>query len=439
MNNPKKIILYHPATHHERFYSFYWIPYSLLSIASMVSEKYEVIIIDDNLKDNEIDFLSITQNCLCVGITSMTGHQITGGLQFAESVKKSNPNIPIIWGGPHPTILPDLTITHRLVDIIVMSQGEYAFLEIVNRIENNESLSGIEGVIYKDEGNIIHNTQALLKEKKELPLFPFHLIDIKRYIRSDEKIGTHILNYVSSQGCPFECTFCSEVALYDRKWKSYGVDRIMSDIEYLIKEGGANAIKFYDANFFVNISTVMRFASALVEKKYGITWAASGHPKTLNNLKEEQWQLLNQSKCTRLLIGAESGSQEALNIIKKEISPELVLELAGKCSRFDVVGSFTFVVGFPNCSDKDEIEKTLDVASQIRAIDSRHDVKIHFYAPYPGTPLFDEAVKEGFKIPSTLEQWAEFDYYTIETSWIDPKWEPIIHKFNSENSPYVHL
>ncbi|HRG68437.1 MAG TPA: radical SAM protein [Saprospiraceae bacterium] len=435
----KKIILYHPATHHERFYSFYWIPYSLLAIASMVSDEYEVVIIDDNLEDNIVDFQSLTKNCLCVGISSMTGHQITGGLNFAGEIKKQNPNIPIIWGGPHPTILPELTITHQFVDVIILGQGEYAFLEVVNRLKKNETLLGIESVIFKEGQHIIHNSRAVLKDKKELPLFPFDLIDVKKYIRNDEKIGTHILNYVSSQGCPYECAFCSEVALYDRKWKSYGVERIMNDINYLINEGGANAIKFYDANFFVNISTVMRFASSLVEKNYGITWAASGHPKTLNMLKEEQWRLLNQSKCSRLLIGAESGSQEALNIIKKDITPELVIELANKCSRFDVVGSFTFVVGFPNCTDKDEIEKTLEIASEIRSIDSRHDVKIHFYAPYPGTPLFNEAIKAGFKIPNTLAQWAEFDYYTIETPWVDNKWEPIIHKFNYENSPYVHL
>ncbi|MBX7046541.1 MAG: B12-binding domain-containing radical SAM protein [Ignavibacteria bacterium] len=435
----KKIILYHPATHHERFYSFFWIPYSMLAIASMVANNNEVIVIDDNLENSAVDFENLSKNCLCVGISSMTGHQITGGLAFAANIKQCNPNIPVVWGGPHPTILPDLTILHPLVDVVVKGQGEFSFLEIVSRLENNLSLRGISGVIYKENSRIIYNPSLALQEKKGLPLFPWHLIDVKKYIRSDEKIGTQILNYVSSQGCPFECTFCSEVALYDRKWKSYGIDRILSDIEYLIDVGGANAIKFYDANFFVNISTVMRFAYAMIEKKYGITWAASGHPKTLNNLKEEQWITLNQSKCSRLLIGAESGSQEALNIVKKEITPDLILELATKCSKYNVVGSFTFVVGFPNCSDKEEISKTLDIASQIRAIDSRHDVKIHFYAPYPGTPLFDEAIKAGFKTPTTLEQWSKFDYYTIETPWVDNKWEPVVHKFNSENSPYIHL
>src|SRR5665213_2751904 len=227
----KKIVLYHPATHHERFYSFYWIPYSLLAIASMVSDKYEVVIIDENLEDSIINFKTLTENCLCVGISSMTGHQITGGLSFAANIRKNNPDIPIIWGGPHPTILPELTIEHSLVDVIVKGQGELAFYEIVKRLESNDTLLGIENVVYKSENKITHNPSTSLKEKSNLPLFPWNLVEVSRYIRNDEKIGTNVLNYVSSQGCPFECTFCSEVALYNRKWKSYGIERILNDIE----------------------------------------------------------------------------------------------------------------------------------------------------------------------------------------------------------------
>ncbi|MCG3165648.1 MAG: Anaerobic magnesium-protoporphyrin IX monomethyl ester cyclase [Bacteroidia bacterium] len=435
----EKIVLYHPATHHERFYSFYWIPYSLLSIASVVANDFEVIIIDDNLKDNEIDFKNLTENCLCVGISAMTGHQISGGLSFAKKIKEHNPEITTVWGGPHATIFPELTIAHPCIDIVVKGQGEFAFKGIVDALKTGKSLRAIDNILYKEKQDIINNGQLPLRNKNILPEFPWQLIDVKKYLRNDPKIGTQILNYVSSQGCPFECTFCSEVALYNRRWKSYGVQRIMQDIDYLVHSGEANAIKFYDANFFVNIPLVMQFAEALGNTDYNITWAASGHPKTLNGLTEDQWQLLNRSRCSRLLIGAESGSQNALDIIKKEITPAMTVSLAEKCSRYDVVGSFTFVVGFPNCGDKDEIEKTLELASHIRAIDPRHDVKLHFYAPYPGTPLFEEAIAAGFKAPASLEQWAYFDYYTIETPWVNPQWEPIIHKFNSENSPYVHL
>ncbi len=435
----KKIVLYHPATHHDKFYSFYWIPYSLLTIASMVADQHEVILIDDNLEDTVYDFSKLTKDCLCVGISSMIGHQITGGLEFAKTIRQNNSDIPIIWGGSHASILPNLTINHPLADIVVRGQGEYAFRKIVEHLDKRQVLEDINNIVYKQDNSVISNKTSLLRSKTNLPEFPWHLIDIQKYIRCDEKIGTKILNYVSSQGCPFPCTFCSEVALYKSKWKSYGAERIIKDTEYLVKEGKINAIKFYDANFFVNIPIVMQFAEYLVDMDLNISWAASGHPKTLNALKPEQWQLLSKSKCARLLIGAESGSQQVLNIIKKDITPDSILDLAKKCSDFSIVSSFSFIVGFPNYRDEKEVEKTLELGLKIRAVNSLHDVKVHFYAPYPGTPLFQDSCRAGFKAPQTLEEWAEYDYYTIETPWIDKKYEKIIHDFNANNCPYVHL
>lgn len=435
----KKIILFHPATHHEKFYSNYWIPYSLLAIASMVQKEYEVILIDENLKGNHnLDFSNITKNCLCVGISAMTGHQITGGLEFAKNIKRTNPEIPTIWGGPHATILPDSTIRNPMVDIIVRGQGENAFKEIVKRLAQQKSLKGISNVVYKQSNNVVNNEVYLFKSKECLPEFPWHLIDIKKYIRRDDEIGTRVLNYVSSQGCPFQCAFCTETAIYNGKWKSYGMKRIIKDANYLINNGRINAIKFYDANFFVNIPIAMGFAKYNVSH-LNINWAASGHPKTLNALKENQWQLLSESKCKRLLIGAESGSQKVLNYINKSITPDSVIELANKCNDFGIIGSFTFIVGFPNCKDDNEIEKSIELGLKIRSINTRHEVKIHFYAPYPGTPLFKDSCKAGFTPPNSLEEWANYDYYMIQTPWVQKKYEKEIHSFNKNNCPYVCL
>jgi radical SAM superfamily enzyme YgiQ (UPF0313 family) len=435
----KKVILYHPATHHERFYSFYWIPYSLLTIASVIVDNYDVIIIDDNLEDSDINYDELTNNCLCVGITAMTGHQITGGIRFAERIRCHNPNITIIWGGTHATILTDDTIAHPLVDVVVRGQGELPFKELIKRIDLKQNLLGIKGVSYKEKDVIIHNNKNSLFDKSTFPILPWHLINASKYLRNDPKIGTKILNYISSQGCPFGCTFCSEVALYDRRWKTYGIDRMINDIRYLIEIGGANAIKFYDANLFVNLEIVFKMAEIFINESFNITWAAAGHPKTLMNLTKAQWDLLSKSQCIRLLIGAESGSQNALNIIKKGITPQTIETLAEKCSDYGIIGSFTFIVGFPNCTDKREIEKTIELANKLRFIDKQHDVKIHFYAPYPGTPLFRKACQAGFKTPNRLEEWSNYDYYCIETPWINSKYEKVIHEFNSNNSPYVHL
>jgi len=437
----KKIILYHPSTKHEKFYSFYWIPYSVLTIASMIYKNYDVIILDDNLANNNIKInKELLNNCLCIGISMMTGHQISGGIEFAKRIKKYNKNIPIIAGGTHPTLFPELTISNRNFDFIIQGQGEIPFLRLINYLDfNNEILNEINGLVFIKNKKIVINKNNILMSKEEFPNYPWELIDLNNYINNDPKVGTRTINYVSSQGCPFKCTFCSETSLYKNKWKTYGKNRIIKDISYLMKMTNINAIKFYDANFFVNLKTVDEFIIFMINNKRNIKWAASGHPKTLSNLDDDFWNKLEKSNCKRLLIGAESGSQEVLDSIKKDINVDLILSLANKLKKYNIIGSFTFIVGFPGVDTKDEIFKTLNIAKKIKSINIINDVKIHFFSPYPGTELFDKAIKYGFKSPKTLIDWANYDYYNIETPWIDKKYEQIIHNFNKDNCEYVHL
>lgn len=437
--NKNKVVLYYPPTFHEKNYSFFWIPYSLLTIASVVQDKYEVVIIDGNLEDENYDFNDLTTDCLCVGISSMTGHQITGGLKFAGNIRSINPNIPIVWGGHHPTIMPISTLKHPLVDIIIRGQGEYSFEQLIRYLHEGKSLRNIPGIMFYKNGKVVEGRRNFLRNKDRLPDFPWNLIDIKQYIRNDPKIGDKVINYISSQGCPFNCTFCAEVAMYKSKWTSYGVPRIIKDIRLLIDKSGANTIKFYDANFFANPHAALELAKSFVDYRLDVNWAASGHPRTLNGLNSSQLGLLEKSNCVRLLIGAESGYQIVIDKIKKNITPKTIIELAKKCSDYGIIGSFTFIVGFPNVDTGEEIKRTLDLGINIRKIDPSHEVKIHFYAPYPGTPMFDEACDAGFQSPINMEEWANYDYYTIETPWVEGEYGKIIQDFNSNHCPYVHL
>lgn len=432
----KKIVLYHPATHHEKFYSFFWIPYSLLTIASSICDNYETIIIDENLNE-QYNVYKLIENCLCVGISVMTGQQIIGALKFTKIVKSINPQIPIIWGGCHPTLLPEITISNSDIDFLVIGRGEIVFNKLIAELETSQNFIDIENIVYKKDNQIVYN-----KIKNDIILvnsFNWNLLNINNYIRQDEKIGKNVINYVSSFGCPFDCTFCSEVALYQNKWLAYDNKRIINDIQFLLENTNAKSIKFFDANFFGNPNKAIDFAKRIIELKLIFNWAAAIHPKTLSELNNTDLEILQNSNCCRLLIGAESGYQPALDIINKKITANEIIISAIKCSEFNVNGSFTFIVGLPNCDIEKEIEETINIGNQIRRINSKHDVKIHFYAPYPNTLLFHKAIEFGFKPPKTLQDWADYDYYNIETPWIKKDYEKVIHSFNSKNCIYVHL
>ncbi len=440
----KKIILFHPRTLHENNYRYYHVPYSLLAVAAVLDlQKYEVIIIDDNVSQKQNyqnELLASEPELLCVGISSMVGAQIKGAVKFAKSVRDLTHPIPIIWGGALPTMLPQETASHPCVDIAVQGQGEITFREVVKRLEANESLKGVEGITYRDQdGKMVQNSPRSFVDLDEFPPYTevYPLVKLENYIWPDEHIASHTISYHSSQGCPFNCGFCCEVSLWKRWWSSLSASRILDDIQYLVKHFGVNGIKFYDSEFFINRKRALDFAQGLIDRQLDIRWAASIHPKNLHRMTDKHLSLLHQSGLTRLLIGAESGVQQELDLIDKKVSKEVIYEAAKRCAQHEIVICFTFVTGYPSMPDN-HIDETLRFADKLHKFQPIHEAKLHFYGPYPGAPLYQLAINYGFQPPTSLEEWAQYDYYNILTPWLDQKYAPMLREFNETHYPYIH-
>jgi radical SAM superfamily enzyme YgiQ (UPF0313 family) len=153
-------------------------------------------------------------------------------------------------------------------------------------------------------------------------------------------------------------------------------------------------------------------------------------------LEDTDWKLLARSGLARLLIGAESGCLNERVLLGKRVHDKKIRELAKKCEIFGIAASFTFVTGLPG-GREENIEMTFDFAESLRDICPRHEAKVHFYAPYPGTGLFPLAINYGFQPPSNIYEWAEYDYYNIVTPWIPHKFQERLTEFNRDHCPYV--
>lgn len=167
-----KVLLYHPQTQHEKNYKFFWIPYSLLGIAAPLhSEDYETTIWDNNLNkktDYRQDLQDALEDCVCVGVSSMIGHQILDGLEFSKQVKEINSRVPVVWGGACPTLLPKMTLENQYVDFIVRGQGEMGFLGLVHYL--SEIQKGLpESVGYKTDSDLIEGRLSPPEEKRNFP------------------------------------------------------------------------------------------------------------------------------------------------------------------------------------------------------------------------------------------------------------------------------
>jgi len=437
----KEILLFNPGTFHEKNYRNFWIPYSILSLGSELRKNdFNVTLVDNNLESLDANQFTPTLNKLdnpsLIGISSMIGHQIQEGLIFAHYAKELFPNAKIVWGGAAPTILPQEFAKSPLVDIIVKGQGEKTVVNIAENLENNINLSGIHGIIYKDDGIPVKTSEKDIVPKDTMSPYSYDLIPTAKYIREDEHISDKVLNHISSIGCPFGCGFCSEVALYHRKWSPQSINQTIDEVSLLVEKYGANGIKFYDANFFVNKARVLSFAQNVIDQGWEIKWAASAHPKSLLLYKQEELNLLKKSGLSRILIGAESGNEDELKFIHKGVTTEEVLKVAELLKNLEIHGSFTIIVGYPGFPEIN-IKKTLSFGEKIAKTGSIHEVKAHIYTPFPGTPLYSRAIQYGFVPPKTLEDWGNYDYYAVQTPWLRNELNDLITKYNQEFCPYV--
>ena len=223
MTRDDTILLYNPNPEQDR--PSLDVPLSLLAASKYLNKAgYKIKIIKDNLYENHLDALrEAAKNSPIMGVSAMTGYQIHDGLEACKIAREANKDIKFIWGGYHPTIYPIQTLENPYVDIVVKGKGEMAFYELIERIVEGESLEGLEGVYWKENGKVFSNPDRAQAPLDDDPPMPYHLVDIEKCLFASE-FGKRTISYVSSYGCPYSCTFCVEVGVFNRRWVGLRAD-----------------------------------------------------------------------------------------------------------------------------------------------------------------------------------------------------------------------
>jgi radical SAM superfamily enzyme YgiQ (UPF0313 family) len=420
----KQVLLAYPKIDHEKDYVYFWMPFSLLTIAKELDEgsDVEVVLFDGNqqgLDSWEELLTSCASDLLFIGFSIMTGGgQIGHALEMAEVARKHSPDVPLVYGGPHVNVLPEQTARHELVDMCLTGPGQNSVPRLVRALLGQERLWDVPGLVVSNSIGFRHGPENPPRTGV-LGQYPWHLLDANAYIRRDPTIAPRTLNYVSSQGCAYKCRFCYE-QMYQRKWSSQLAEPLLGDIERLVSTFDLSGIKFYDADWFINLKRAETICHGLQAMSRPIRWAASINPNDVLKAREHRPGLLRavaDSGCSRLLMGVESGNDRVLrDIVAKEVTRADILSVAEEIASFGILGSYTFIVGFPGETDE-EVEDTYSLLDELRTLSPEPESRVHLFAPYPGTPLFDAAVEAGFEAPATLAEWSSFDYYESQTPW----------------------
>jgi radical SAM superfamily enzyme YgiQ (UPF0313 family) len=410
----QKIILYNPDA------VFFTMPLALLAVGSHLDpERFDVVIVDARLEDDpEAAVLARVDGALCMGVTVLTGAPIRDAVRMSRAVKAVRPDLPVVWGGWHPSLFGRECLDEASVDVTVQGQGEATFAEIVERLSRRESLEGCTGCWYRGpDGAPCHGGTRAMHDLTTFRPHDYGLLPVEHYYGFK---GKRQLDYITSQGCFFRCAFCADPFVYGRKWKAIPPERVGAEIEAAWRRWPFDDVNFQDETFFTYPEHVAGIAGEFLRRRLPITWAATMRADQCARLPDDVFEMCCRSGLRRVLVGVESGSPETLERIRKDITLEQVFFTAERCRRAGIRVQFPFIVGFPGESDE-SVQATLDVAKRLRAISPAFEVHLFYFKPYPGSAITLEAARTGYALPCTLDDWSSFDYVESASPWVPPE------------------
>ena len=409
-------------------------PHSLLTIAApLLQTGYTVKILDQRVEPITQSTLEtyLSTDTICVGISSMTGTQIRHALHLAQMVRDVTADkVPIVWGGPHPSVTPAQTLASDNVDIVVIGEGDQTLLEIVQALDHKKSLSTIKGIVYKDGGRLVKTDCRPLLDVDTLLPTPWNLVKVERYIHRDMYIKNHLRVMdigQTSRGCPFNCGFCSSASIRERKWRAISVDRSLQMIVDDVRRFNLDGIWLRDDEFYINRKRANAICEGFIENNLKVSFYTSGtRADVFMKASDGDIKLLKKAGAHTLKFGAESGSQRILDLMQKGITVQQTLEANQRCKRLGIIPVFGLMIGYPT-ETFEEINQTIDLCFRIKKEnpDAQFET-MAIYTPLPGTPDFNLAVQHGLKPPQSLEEWADwvFDDYDMsgkKSPWYNEK------------------
>ncbi len=413
-----KILLFNPWSAR-----YGWrIPNSILQVAGSIAATHGFAIVDGN---REVDPWSKIQQYLDTGeykyfgCTVMPGPQLRQAIPFTKRIREHYPSVITIWGGYFASNQYKSCIRSGFVDYIIDGLGDHALPQLLNTLESGGNLNEVVNLIFLDKGDIVRNHREALIDPDTLPPLPYESLgkfySVQGYLRRSH-LGKHTAAYHSSFGCPFTCSFCAVVPIYNARWKGRAAKLVYEDVKLLIDRYGADAVEFHDNNFFVSEKRTVEF-SKLIEP-HGIAWWGEGRIDTIDKYKDESLEAMQRAGCKMIFFGAESGNDELLKKMDKggTQTAAQMKKFAGRMRKFGIIPEYSFVLGFPGKNSQEvqyQIDRDIDFIKEIKEINPEAEIIVYVYSPVPteGSELYEAVKSAGFTFPEKLED------------WLDPSWE----------------
>jgi len=424
------------------------IPNSILAIAASIDRHFDYVIVDGN---REKDPLKKIREYLQSGefrffaSTVMPGPQLRQAIPFTKIIRQEYPDVKIIWGGYFASNHSYTVIRSGIVDVVVNGPGDKSFPALLQALSDDQPFDEIENLVFLQGDKIVKTKKAALYDQDTLPALPYDKLhtfyNMDGYL-GKTFLGTRTIAYHSSIGCPFTCSFCGVVPIYEARWKGKSAEKIYQDIKFLKEAFGGNAFQFHDNNFFVSEKRSVEFARLIQPEK--MRWWAEGRIDTMDQFSDDSLQAVADSGCTMIFFGAESGNNRLLLQMDKggKQTGDKIKSFASRIKKFGIIPEYSFVLGLPAPTEEQvwrQIHDEVAFIKEIKSINPATEIVIYIYTPVPteGSELYTDSAAKGFSFPRSLDEWMQPQWLNFDlhreflTPWLKPEMIRYIHDFET--------
>ena len=332
--------------------------------------------VDDKPLERIQEYLIGVQKPYIFGFSVLTA-AYKSAIELSLTLKKLYPDSIIVFGGLHPTAVPDEVLKYKHIDYVFRGESEMPFLEFYKNIQAHKDVSHTPNLSHREHGKVVHN--PLNTKPVDPPVFPYHLFDPKKY-----DLGF----ILSSRGCPYNCIFCSNRISTGKKYRYKDTEAILAKLEKLYSKYGRKYVLFLDDNFLVDRKRVYELIDGIkqrgLHRKMTFNFQARGDNVDYPLLKD-----LYEAGFRSIFFGLETASEKLMKLIQKGETVEQCKRAVRMAKHIGFHVSATFIYGLPGETFKD----------RMRSVALSHEldldmVRFNNATPYPGTELFQMAKQE---------------------------------------------
>jgi len=376
-------------------------PLGIGYIAAVLERRgFDVRIVDMNVSGGKLRLGSTD----IVGISCMT-KTWPQSLELARMIKEEDADIPVVFGGPHPTAATADCMKHSEIDFCVAGEAEVTAPELFLAIGKGKNFRRIKGIAFRENGGVKRTKpRPLIQSLDSIPFPAYHLFEAEKYFRSVVGVETTErmpwATMTTSRGCPYSCIFCYHA--FGRSWRARSPENIFAEIKMLVEDYKIREILFLDDNFTVDRKRAIEICNMVIDSGYDLTFRLQSGMRA-NLMDYGLMRKMRDAGVYRISLGIESGSPQMLKRMKKDLTLNQVRKAVAICNKLGIEVVGFFIIGLPGETRRTAYQ-TMKFAKELQLTDAAFFTAL----PLPGTEFYEWSHANNFL---ECNEWSGFDVF----------------------------